>query len=32
MGGPPEILYTDDESALSTDAMKKYFKDNDMQV
>ena len=31
MGGSPEILYTDDESALSTDAMKKYLKDNDIK-
>ena len=31
MGGPPEILYTDDENALSTGAMKKYFKDNDIK-
>ena len=31
MGGTPEILYTDDESALSTDAMKKYLKDNDIK-
>ena len=31
MGGTPEILYTDDESALSTDAMKKYLKDNDVK-
>ena len=31
MGGPPEILHTDDVSALSTDAMKKYFKDNDVK-
>ena len=31
MGGTPEILYTDDESALSTDAMKKYLKDNDVR-
>ena len=31
MGGPPEVLYTDDVSALSTDATKKYFKDNDIK-
>ena len=31
VGGPPEILYTDDETALSTAAMKKYFEENDIK-
>ena len=31
MGGPPKILYTDDEKALSAVAMKKYFEENDIK-
>jgi len=31
MKGTPEILYSDDEGALSTDSLKKYFQENDIK-
>ena len=30
MGHKPEIIYSDDETSLSTSAMQKYFKDNNI--
>ena len=31
MGKLPEVLYTDDEASLSTEAMKKYFSENNIK-
>ena len=31
MGGKPEILYTDDETALSTPAIQDYLKENKVE-
>ena len=31
MGGKPEIIYTDDEGSLGTEAMKKYFQDESIK-
>ena len=30
MGHKPKIIYSDDETALSTEAMQKYFKDHNI--